>query len=92
MTEGQFWLGVPIAYLLPGTSINVAVYYGTVIDGLRGAILAWIFVYMPAFLSVYGILPDWYLYRDRPGIQRLLMGISCVSSGFALACVIHQYT
>jgi chromate transporter len=90
MTEGQFWLGVPIAYLLPGTSINIAVYYGTIIDGLRGAILSWIFVYLPAFLSVYGILPDWYIYRDRPGIQRLLMGVSCVSSGFALASVRYQ--
>jgi len=87
MTPEQFWLGVPLAYLLPGTSINIAVYYGTLIDGARGALLAWVCIYLPAFLSVYGILPDWYLYRDRPGIQRLLIGVSCVSSGLALASV-----
>lgn len=92
MTVEQFWLGVPLAYLLPGTSINIVVYYGTLIDGLRGGLLAWIFVYLPAFLSVYGILPDWYLYRDRPGIQRLLIGVSCVSSGLALASVANPMT
>lgn len=88
MTDAQFWMGVPLAYLVPATSINVAVYYGAIIDGVKGAILAWIFVYLPAFLSVYGILPDWHLYRDRPGIQRILIGVSCVSSGLALASVI----
>ena len=51
--------------------------------------LGWVFIYLPAFLSVYGILPDWYLYRDRPGVQRLLIGVSCVSSGLALASVTY---
>lgn len=87
MSDAQFWLGVPLAYLLPGTSVNIAVYYGSLIDGLRGAILGWVCIYLPAFLSVYGLLPDWYLYRDRPGVQRLLIGVNCVSAGLALASV-----
>jgi chromate transport protein ChrA len=57
MTQSQFWMGVPFGFLVPGTSINIAIYYGTLIDGFRGAVLSWICLYMPTFLSVYGILP-----------------------------------
>jgi chromate transporter len=87
MSVEKFWLGVAFAYLMPGSSVNIVVYYGAIIDGLRGAFLSWIFIYIPAFLSVYGILPQWSSYRDKPGVSRLLIGMNSVIAGFILAAV-----
>ncbi len=87
MTEGQFWIGIPLAYLTPGSLINIGIYYGYLIDGIRGVLLSAIFLYLPCFLSIYGILPQWKYYRDKTGIQRLIIGITCVTSGFVCAIV-----
>ncbi len=82
------WVGFPFAFLLPGSVVNGARYYGVLIDGIRGLFVAAIFFYLPCFVSLYGILPQWKYYRSKPGIQRLTKGLSCVSTGFLLAMVI----
>lgn len=73
--------------MFPGSIINVGIYFGAVIDGARGALLSAIFIYTPCFLALYGILPQWKYYRDKPGIQRLIIGLTCVTNGFGLATV-----
>jgi chromate transporter len=83
----QIWIGIPLSFLLPGTQLNVGIYFGAMLDGLRGALLAAIFLYLPCFLSVYGILPSWKNYRDRQGVQRLYQGIVCTTTGLTLAMV-----
>lgn len=87
ITENQFWIGLPLAFLTPGSIINVGIFYGSIIDGVRGVLLSAIFLYLPCFLSIYGILPQWRYYRDKPGVQRLIIGLTCVTSGFVLAIV-----
>lgn len=86
--EKQFWIGVPFAFLLPGSIINVGIYYGSLIDGFRGTIFSALFLYLPCFLSLCGILPQWRYYRDKPGIQRLINGISCVAIGLSFSVVL----
>ena len=76
-----------MAFLTPGSLINAGIYFGSVVDGMRGVFLSAIFLYLPCFLSIYGILPQWRYYRDKPGVQRLIIGITCVTSGFVLAIV-----
>lgn len=88
MDEEQFWIGVPFAFLLPGSIMNVGIYFGALIDGFRGTVLAALFLYLPCFLSLCGILPQWRYYRDKPGIQRLINGISCVAVGLTFSMVI----
>ena len=93
MDKDQFWLGVPFAYMLPGSIINVGIYYGSVIDGVVGTALSACFIYLPCFLALCGILPQWRYYRDKPGIQRLTNGISCVTNGlcFSIVCYLFYY-
>lgn len=67
--------------------MNIGIYFGSVIDGLRGAILAGIFIYLPCFLSLLGLLPEWKSYRDRQGIRRLYEGITCSTIGLTLGMV-----
>jgi len=75
--------------MLPGTHLNVGIYFGSMIDGVQGALLSAIFLYLPCFLSLYGILPQWKYYRDKQGVQRLFQGIICVTTGLHLSMVIY---
>ncbi len=59
----QMWLGVPISFLIPGSHLNIGIYFGSLIDGIRGAILAGIILYIPCFLFLLGMLPQWRHYR-----------------------------
>jgi len=83
----QIWIGIPISFLLPGTLLNIGIYFGSMIDGVRGAILSAIFLYFPCFLSLFGLLPQWKYYRDKQGIQRLYQGMVCSTTGLTLAMV-----
>jgi len=85
--ESLIWIGLPFSFLTPGSVVNGALYYGVLLDGLRGLIVAAIFFYLPCFASLYGILPQWKYYRSKPGVQRLTKGLTCVSIGLALAMV-----
>ena len=88
MTNDQFWLGIPLTFLIPGVPTNISMYYGTIIHGVMGGILSWIFLHIPPILIIFGILPNWDSYRDRAGIQRIIIGISCVTLGILCGCVI----
>jgi uncharacterized membrane protein len=74
--------------MLPGSIINVGIYYGSLIDGFKGTVLSACYLYLPCFLALCGILPQWRYYRDKPGIQRLSIGITCVTIGFSFSVVL----
>ena len=59
----QMWLGVATSFLVPGSHLNIGIYFGSMIDGLWGALLASIFMYLPCFLFLMGMLPQWRYYR-----------------------------
>lgn len=91
MSETQFWIGVPFAFLLPGSILNIGIYFGALIDGFRGTFLSALFLYLPCFLALCGILPEWEKYRNRPGIQRLVIGMNCVTTGFTFSFVLIYF-
>ena len=66
--EYLFWVGLPFAFILPGSSVNGVLYFGVLIDGFRGLIVAAISLYVPCFMTLYGILPNWKFYRAKPGV------------------------
>lgn len=57
------------------------------IDGVRGAIFSALALYIPSFLSLYGLLPQWIYYRDRQGIRRLYEGLISATTGLTLGMV-----
>jgi chromate transporter len=63
MHDDQFWLGIPLTFVIPGVPTNVAVYYGTIIHGVFSGLLSWVFLHLPSILILYGILPNWDSYR-----------------------------
>jgi chromate transporter len=82
-----FWVGLPFAFLLPGSVVNGVLYFGVLLDGFRGMMVAAISFYIPCFITLYGILPNWKYYREKPGVQRLTKGLACVSTGLMIALV-----
>ena len=85
--NSHIWIGLPLSFLLPGTHTNIAIYFGGMIDGVRGAILAALFIYIPCFLTLLGLLPEWKSYRDRQGVRRLYEGLICSTTGLTLGMV-----
>jgi chromate transporter len=59
----QMWIGFSISFLVPGTHLNIGIYFGSLIDGIWGGVLAAIFLYIPCFLFLLGMLPQWKYYR-----------------------------
>lgn len=84
----QIWIGIPIAFLLPGTHLNIGIYFGSMLDGLNGALLSALFLYIPCFLCIFGFLPQWKYYRDKQGVQILYQGVSCATTGLTLSMVL----
>ena len=85
--ETYLWIGLPLAFMLPGAHFNVAIFYGAMIDGIRGAFLAGMSLYVPCCLGLIGLLPEWPFYRDREGVRRLYDGLACATTGLAIAMV-----
>jgi chromate transporter len=88
ITDSQIWIGFPLSYLIPGSVVNSGLYYGLLVDGIVGLMIAALFIYLPCFTSLFGILPSWRYYRNKPGIQRLTKGLICVTNGLLLGMVI----
>lgn len=84
----QIWIGFPITFLVPGSHINIAMYFGSLIDGFIGGVFAVFALYVPFFLFLLGALPQWKHYREKRGIQRIYKGLICCSTGLTLAAVI----
>lgn len=59
----QMWIGFSITFLVPGSHINIGMYFGSLIDGVIGGVLAIIALYLPFFLFLLGALPQWRSYR-----------------------------
>src|SRR4029077_14494879 len=89
----QFMAGYGAAQAVPGPLFTFAAYLGAVSgaapNGVAGAALALVAVFLPSFLLVIGSLPLWDAARRRPGFQAALRGINAAGVGL-LAAALYQ--
>lgn len=85
MTKEQFLAGYGLTQAVPGPLFTFASYIGAVLDGLLGATLATIAIFLPAFLLVIGVLPFWDQIRRCSYIQGVLLGINAAVVGILLS-------
>jgi len=83
----QMWIGVAFGFLIPGSHLNIGIYFGFLLDGIKGAFLAAIALYIPCFLFLLGMLPQWKYYREKGGIKRIYEGLICSTTGLTLSVV-----
>jgi chromate transporter len=78
---------------VPGPLFTFAAYLGATVqpqpNGLAGAALALVAIYLPAFLLTVGALPFWETVRALPPYQSALRGINAAVVGILLAALYH---
>jgi len=84
-TNESFLAGYGLAQAVPGPLFTFAAYLGAVVgptpNGLAGATIALIAVFLPGLLLVYGTLPFWAALRMRPTAQALMRGANAAVVG-----------
>ncbi len=81
----EFLAGYGAAQAVPGPLFTFAAYLGAVLgpepNGLVGATLALLAVFLPGFLLLVGVLPFWDSFRRAPRAQSLMQGANAAVVG-----------
>jgi len=91
VTEGQFLAGYGAAQAVPGPLFTFAAYLGAVAapapNGIPGAVIALLAIFLPSFLLIFGALPFWDWLRGSVGFRRALAGTNAAVVGILLAAL-----
>ena len=91
VSEDDFLAGYGAAQAVPGPLFTFSAYLGTVMgpepNGIAGASIALIAIFLPSFLLVLGGLPLWGVIRTRPGLAGVLRGVNAGVVGLLLAAL-----
>jgi chromate transporter len=83
--DDAFLAGYGAAQAVPGPLFTFAAYLGAVMtpapNGLAGAALGLVTVFLPGLLLHLGTLPFWESFRRRPGTQAVMRGINAAVVG-----------
>lgn len=85
VTPDAFLAGYGAVQAMPGPLFTFAAYLGAVLgpapNGLAGAALALVFVFLPGFLLLVGALPFWDRFRTLAPAQSLMQGANAAVVG-----------
>ncbi|WP_395448911.1 chromate transporter [Aminobacter sp. UC22_36] len=85
LTDNEFLQTLTIAQIMPGANpVNLAVYIGLKLAGLRGAAVALFGMIMPAFLAILALSFTYQQLRSYPEAQAVLRGLACVGIASSL--------
>lgn len=87
VTDAQFLAGYGAAQAVPGPLFTFAAYIGMTMNGVVGAFLATIAIFLPSFLLITGGLPFWDYVRRHAGFQAALNSINAAVVGILLAAL-----
>jgi chromate transporter len=91
VTPEQFVAGYGAAQAVPGPLFTFAAYLGAVMgprpNGVTGAALALVAIFLPSYLLIVGTLPFWDALRAGSGFQAALRGINAAVVGLLLAAL-----
>jgi chromate transporter len=85
VSDDAFLAGYGAAQAVPGPLFTFAAYLGTMTktgpNGLAGAVLGLIGIFLPGMLVLVGTLPFWDALRSRAGAQAAMRGINAAVVG-----------
>lgn len=91
VTPDAFLAGYGAAQAVPGPLFTFAAYLGAIMDtppnGLLGAGIALVAIFLPGTLLLLGALPFWQQLRHAPRVQRALMGANAAVVGILAAAL-----
>jgi chromate transporter len=83
--------GAILGQVTPGSIIIAATFFGYMHFGILGSVLATIFVFIPSFLILMGIIPFFDKLRTFPQFNNVINGILCSFVGL-LSVVTYRFT
>lgn len=93
VSKDAFLAGYGAAQAVPGPLFTFAAYLGAVMgpapNGVLGAVICLLAVFLPSFLLVIGVLPFWETLRRQPFAQSALRGVNASVVGLLLAALYH---
>jgi chromate transporter len=85
VTPDAFLAGYGAAQAVPGPLFTFAAYLGAVLgpepNGIAGAALALLALFLPGFLILVGVLPFWDRFRAMPAAQSAMQGANAAVVG-----------
>jgi chromate transporter len=91
VSDATFLSGYGLAQAVPGPLFTFAAYLGAVIgpapNGLAGAAIALVAIFLPGLLLVYGTLPFWDALRRKPLARAALDGTNAAVVGLLAAAL-----
>ncbi|HLR54345.1 MAG TPA: chromate efflux transporter [Pseudogracilibacillus sp.] len=85
LSPDAFLAGYGMAQAVPGPLFTFASYLGTMMEGITGAMVATIAIFLPSFLLIVAALPFLSELRKRASFQGVLMGVNANVVGILLA-------
>ncbi len=85
MSSGEFLAGYGMAQAVPGPLFTFASYLGTMMEGVTGAVIATIAIFLPSFLLIVAALPFLSELRQHASFQSILIGVNASVVGILLA-------
>lgn len=91
VSQDQFLAGYGLAQAVPGPLFTFSAYLGAAMgpapNGVAGAAIALVAIFLPSMLLTYGTLPFWGTLRTRPAVRAALRGINAGVVGILLAAL-----
>ena len=85
VSDDAFLAGYGAAQAVPGPLFTFAAYLGAVVrpppNGLMGAAIGLIGIFLPGVLILIGTLPFWDTFRKRAGAQAMMRGVNAAVVG-----------
>src|SRR5690625_6935478 len=89
LSPGEFLAGYGMAQAVPGPLFTFASYLGTMIEGLSGAMIATIAIFLPSFLLIIAALPFLSELRQKASFrsEEHTSELSHVAISYAVFCL-----
>jgi chromate transporter len=87
VSKDSFLAGYGATQAVPGPLFTFAAYLGTVSDGLVGAFIALVAIFLPGMLLLVGALPFWDALRAKPLAQAGMRGANAAVVGILAAAL-----
>jgi chromate transporter len=85
--QETFLAGYGAAQAIPGPLFTFGVYLGAIMDGLPGAVLGLLAIFLPGILALLAALPFWTELRSRPAAQAAMRGANASVVGILAAAL-----
>jgi chromate transporter len=87
ISADDFLSGYGAAQAVPGPMFSIAAFLGARIDGVGGAALCLLAIFVPGFLLISGVLPFWSILRMQTNAQSLMRGANAAVVGILAAAL-----